>query len=487
MRKGAPEWIGSDAAVVRCTVAGPNLRPPLLFDELPSPAVPTGLYARAMDPMALDQLGYERDRAVCASLQAPTTAELASAAEAIDELRRLRREVARRVGLLGPCRCTYAAALDAEGLVDGCSDAPTDQSCEATGEKVEALAELLAPLRAQLERTQVPRLHWRLAGRTDRIGRFVARHDDLVARHLGGSEVYLQGTPLPPRHGTALIRKLLTVEGVVAVVRQDGGRALLVVRELDDQLILDHFAYPSWGEIVDPAVYPLLPYLDDAQVERYRKALAPPAKARELLLDPREGYLVELDRAALERVDRGQIVATQFAGRSYDDSREQRVLPPLLVDRLAFQVPFGTEGKALRMHLRLTDAGRRWVGAVDGVELADALTSLGQIDVTPSYRPARPGFEQMFLLRGTPVDELLFAGPSALPQVLAAVEAAHPGSLDGDIDDWQAELPSGPMPGDFPSREGIRELRERLSIDEHRLEGELVEGGRVIAVELERR
>src|SRR5690606_32475359 len=55
--KGTPEWIGSNAAVVRCTVAGPNLELPRLFDELPSPALPTGLYARTMDPIALDQLG----------------------------------------------------------------------------------------------------------------------------------------------------------------------------------------------------------------------------------------------------------------------------------------------------------------------------------------------------------------------------------------------------------------------------------------------
>ena len=39
--KGAPEWIGSNAAVVRCTVSGPNLSFPQLFAELPSPPVPT--------------------------------------------------------------------------------------------------------------------------------------------------------------------------------------------------------------------------------------------------------------------------------------------------------------------------------------------------------------------------------------------------------------------------------------------------------------
>ncbi|KIG18531.1 hypothetical protein DB30_00216 [Enhygromyxa salina] len=490
--KGAPDWIGADAAVVRCTVAGPNLSLPRMFDEVPSPAVPTGLYARTMDPIALDQLGFERDRAVCATLQAPDTAQLDAAAIAIDELHTTRSELSRQARKLGRCLCSYADALDSRTMVPGCADQPTRLDCELETEQVSALATLLAPLRAKLETTQVPRVHWRLFGRTDRIGRFVARYEDLLGRHPGGSEVYLRKTPLPPHAGMKLISALLAIEHVVAVVRQDGGRALLVVREIDDDLILDHFAYPDWlaagARGFDLELSALLPYLDDAQIDRYRAALAPPTQTRELLFEPRKGYMVELDRAALDRVDRGMVLAARFAGQHYDETKEVRVLPPLLIDRFAHQVPYGTEGTVLRVRARLTDEGREWIAGPGKVAAYEALTNLGQSDFTPQFEPAsQVGAAQLFLLRGRPIEQTLFAGATALPQVLMAIEIAASGSLKGDIDDFQVAVPSGPLPGELQNRPGVQELRERLSISPHELAVEVVEGGSVIQLELEPR
>lgn len=489
VRKGAPEWIGSDAAVVRCTVAGPNLRLPPLFDELPSPTVATGLFARTMDPVALDELGYERDRVVCATLQAPDAASLDAAEDSIDSLIKTRNDVAKRAREFGRCRCSYADALDARALVVGCVDAPTRLRCELEPEQLEAFAELLAPLEAKLATTELPRVHWRLSGRSDRRGRFAARHDDLLGRHLGGSDVYLRSSPLPPFPGTKLIAGLLAVDHVVAVVRQDSGRGLVVVREIDDQLILDHFGYPDWlgtgARSVDVEMLALLAYLDDAQLDRYRRALEPPAQTRELLFDPRDGYLVELDRAALERVDRGLLLSSYFVGQHYDEAEETRTLPPVLVDRFAHQVPFGTEGTALHAKARLTDEGRQWLAGVEGLAASEALTSLGQLELTPSFEPAvAAGVGQLFLLRGQPIEQLSFAGASALPLLLSAIEAAAPGSVEGGIDDFEVAVPSGPMPGQFDSRSGIEALRERLSKTPHELEVELVDGGKVVALEL---
>jgi hypothetical protein len=492
VRKGAPEWIGSDAAVVRCTVAGPNLQLPQLFDEVPSPAPPTGFYARTMDPIALDQLGFERDRAVCATLQAPSAAELDAADAAIAELIAARNGLAKQARKLGRCLCTHADALDARTLVPGCLDEPTERECEVEPDKLEALAALLAPFQAKLETTEVPRRHWRLFGRTDRKGRFVARHEDLLGRHLGGSEVYLAKTPLPPLPGTKLIAGLLALDHVVAVVRQDGGRALLVVREIDDQLVLDHFAYPDWlgagARGVDIELLALLPHLDDAQLARYREALEPPKQRRELLFEPHAGYMVELDHAALERVDRGMLVAAAFAGQRYDEAEETRELPPLLVDRFAHQVPYGTEGKVLHVRARLSDQGRQWLAAPGEVAAFEALGGLGELERTPEFRPAiAGGVGELFLLRGREVEQLLFAGASALPQVLLAVETAAAGSVEGELDDFEVALPSGPLPGGFDSRAGVEALRERLSVTPHRLTVELVEGGRVVELELKPR
>lgn len=488
--KGAPQWVGSDAAVVRCTVAGPNLQLPPLFDELPSPALPTGLLARTMDPIALDELGYERDRAVCATLLAPDAAELDTAATEIDKLIDLRNDTAKRARKqFGRCLCSYADALDARALVIGCIEKPTLRNCDADPEQINALAELLAPLEAQLAATHVPRLHWRLFGRTDRPGRFVARHDQVLGRHLGGSEVFLPRAALPPVPGSELLAGLLTLDHVVAVVRQDSGRGVVVVREIDNLLIFDHFAYPdllgSGARGVDVELLTMLGRLDDEQLAWYRDALAPPEQARELMFEPRKGYLVELDRAALERVDRSLIVAARYAGLRYDETVETRELPTVLVDRVAHQVPYGTEGQQLRMRARLSDDGRAWFDAVGDVPAIEALTSLGAIDRPTSFTPADPHLAQLFVLRGQPIEQLSFAGASALPLILHAIELAAPGSVKGDIDEFTVTLPSGPLPGQFESRPGIEMLRERLSITPHRLSIERVDGGRTLALELQ--
>jgi hypothetical protein len=156
----------------------------------------------------------------------------------------------------------------------------------------------------------------------------------------------------------------------------------------------------------------------------------------------------------------------------------------LLVDRVAQQVPFGTEGKALHVRARLTDEGRQWLDAAPSKAI-EAFTPLGQIDVAPSFTPADPlGVAKLFVLRGRPVEQITFAGASALPALLAAIGIAAPGSVDGKIDDFSVELPSGPLPGSFATRPGLEQLRERLSITPHGLEVERIDGGRVLELEL---
>jgi len=488
VRNGAPEWIGDDAAVVRCTVSGPTLALPRLFSDLPSPALPTGLYARTMDPIALDQLGFERDRVVCATLQAPAEAELERAQLSIAKLHAARRELLKSTRKLGGCRCAYADALNLRALVPGCAERPTQLSCALEPDALDQLRGLLAPFEATLAATEIPRTHWRLSGRTDRHGRFVARNDLLLGRHLGGSEVFVAKTPLPPQRGMTLIAGLLALEHVVAVVRQDGGRALLVVREIGDELVLDHFAYADWQALtpsrVDPELYALLPHLDDAQLGRYRAALERPSERRELLMKPRKGYMVELDHAGLERVDRAMLVAAEFARLPYDEANERRELPALVVDRVAYQIPYGTEGRALAARMRLSEDGRRWLAAVAGQPAIEALASLGREDVAPVFEAAEPGFGPGFVLRGQPIEQLLFAGPSGLPKVLVAIEGPAPGAIAGTIEDFEVQLPTGPLPGGFPSRAGIAELRERVSISAYSLKVELGDRGRVVSLKL---
>jgi hypothetical protein len=71
-----------------------------------------------------------------------------------------------------------------------------------------------------------------------------------------------------------------------------------------------------------------------------------------------------------------------------------------------------------------------------------------------------------------------------VPKILLALVSSDPGALDGKIDDLEVALPTGPLPGNLPSRPGLELLRERLSITAHRLTVEVVEGGRVLELEL---
>jgi hypothetical protein len=330
-----------------------------------------------------------------------------------------------------------------------------------------------------------------LFGRTDRPGRFVARNEQLLARHRGGSEVFVSAHRLPPQPGTKLLAGLLALDHVVAVVRQDGGRALLVVREIDEQLIFDHFAYPDWFSVgltkIDPELHALLAHAEDLQLARYRAALEPPSQRRELMMDPRDGYMVELDHAALERVDRALLVAAEYVQLDYDPAREQRELPPLMTDRVAHQVPYGTDGEVLRARMRLSEQGREWLASVAEQGVLEAAPALGNGELVPSFEAATPAFAGLFTLRGQPIEQALFAGPTGLPKLLLALGSIDARAIDGEVDDFKIELPTGPLPGNFPSRPGLQLLRERVSVGAHVLKVELVDGGRTLELELEPR
>jgi len=87
----AISWVGEDPAVVRCTVSRRERMPAILL-EVPAPALPTGLYARALDPVGLDEMGYQRDALVCAALHAPTEGEIEQARTSIPPMLTLYRK-----------------------------------------------------------------------------------------------------------------------------------------------------------------------------------------------------------------------------------------------------------------------------------------------------------------------------------------------------------------------------------------------------------
>jgi hypothetical protein len=455
--------VGDDAAVVRCVVAGKQYTLPPLLLELPAPETPTGLYARVLDPMALDDLGFERDEPACASLLPPTELELSDAKAQLPKLRQIRAEVSEDPRVQDVCACESARKLQRQHLLPGCVGLAYQAQCSASEDSVGKVQRALGPLEKALGDTKIPLVHWRLAGPTDRPEYFVKHHSSLLSRHSGGSEVYLQASKIPERLNHVLVRSLMEEEGVQAVIRQDSGRALLVVRVLSGALILDHFAYPPVSEDIAP----LLPHLDNAQVDRYRAMLALPQVERRLGLDPKQGSLTELDRDGLERVDMGLIMASAL-GKRYDQDAETRDLPLLIFDRASSQVPFGFEGERVVARLQLTEEGKTWLGALGSDSLPGALASLPASENTPSFSAAAQ--DTGFVSRGRASDYFWFAGTHVFIDIVRAIENANPGSLLGTGTAWELTLPSGPLPGDFKNTpKDLQRLRERLSKRAHQL------------------
>ena len=452
--KEAEAWIGEHAAVVRCTQAGRERMPPVLAD-VPVPAPPTGLFARTLDPMTLDELGYQRDRVACATLEAPDRAHVQRVADSMAALVATYDATSTAVVQTGGrCACDIAHAMGFRELIAVCRRTSTQRGCEdavATDEMEDAVK----PLLAAITQAELPLVHWRLAGRTDRKGWFADRLDTLVDAHPAGSTAYRPGQAVPPRGNHELVRALLQAEHVVAVVRQDAGRALLVAREIGDVLVLDHFAHVT----VSPDYEPLLAYLDNAHVDDYLRRLAPPNEQRRTGLDPRAGYLAEVDRALLEDVDALLVAASAFSGARYESSAERRTQPDVLVDRATLQAPFGANGEALVVRLALSDAGQIWAQTLSDDILSPTLDELGLAERGPLHVQPR-GQTLPFYLRGTAVDAVLVHGIHSVPSLMRATEMDAPSSVQGRASAWRFELPARePVPdADANVLRGLRAL-----------------------------
>lgn len=453
-------WLGPRAAVVRCSASG-RLAPAPVIAGVPAPLPPSGLLARALDPVVLDELGYQRDAVVCATLEAPTDDDVAAAAATLAELVQVQEAAARealRVG--GRCTCEVARALDLRDLVPTCVDATTIAACDPSA-RAEAVAQALAPVLAAIERTRLPWTHWRLVGATDRPGWFVAHLDSLLAHHGGGSTPYLPSEKLSARVDP-VVPILLEQPGVVAVIGQDGGRALLVVRELDGRLLLDHFTQPSSTS----RRLPLVDRVELAQITAMVSALAPPAEPRASSVSPEGGMMVELDVALLEQIDRAAIASAVLGEGPYELEQERWDEPPRLFDRIAYQAPFGHQGQVLRVEHALSAAGVAWAQTLGDTPLIGNLGALGLEDRGPVFEPADP--DVVFVLRGSDTARYAVHGIQQLPGVARALEIAAPGSLAGDLSHWRVDWPGSAPPSEQPTV--LQGLRTELAARPYRIE-----------------
>lgn len=461
----ATRWVPPDAAVVRCTTAGRDRMPPVLLD-LPVPAVPTGLLARQLDPMALNDMGFEREQPVCAALLQPAAETVDTARASVTTLIGEHGQAGAAVrAAFGRCGCEVARAAGVEALLAPCRDEPYRAECAPTASQIEELRTLVEPLQTALASTPVPRLHWRVAGRTDRPGWLVERIVELLPRHPGGATVFQPGQAIPSRHNHALVRRLLDVPGAVAVLRLDGGRAMLVARELEGALVLDLLAFPS----VDPRLVPLLPFIDDARVDDVAAALEQPAEAWSPPLSLGEGNLVHLDRAGLRAVDSLVLAMAPLAGVRADATVLPEPASPPLVDAVTLQAPFGAGGKRLRARLRLSDAGQQWAQTLAPALLGPDPEALG-LPLDPPPRQAL-AVELPFVAHGQPSERLVLDGIARAPSLLRTLEMHHPSAVGGHADAWDVSLPAGAVaPGGtvLPPLE-LKAWAERVAAEHYRL------------------
>lgn len=453
---GTPDptrWIGARAAVVRCGSGGRNPPAPVIAG-VPAPLPPSGLLVRALDPVALDDLGFQRDTTVCAVLEAPTETVIEESARTLAELVEVQDDAARealRVG--GRCTCEVARGLELRELIPTCVDAATIAGCDPEA-RADAIAQALAPVLAAIDRTTLPWTHWRLVGATDRPGWLADHLDTLLAHHGGGSTAYVRGVALPTRVDP-LVPVLLELEGVTVIVRQDAGRAFLIVRELDGQLVLDHFEQPAAAT----RRLALVDRVELAQVTAMAAALAPPDAARPLLLPPKDGTTVEIDVALLDDIDRAAIAASVLGRAAYvvDDERWEQ--PPRLFDRIAWQAPYGREGRVLVVEHALSLEGTAWAQTLADAPLIGNLGALGLADESPVFEPANDELE--LTLRGSTTARWGVHGVHRIPSLANTLEILAPGSLAGDLSHWRLEWPGAATPTDEP--EVYAGLREQLS------------------------
>ncbi|MBX7079577.1 MAG: hypothetical protein K1X88_10350 [Nannocystaceae bacterium] len=454
-REGDPRaWIGERAAVVRCSAAGRNPPPPIMAG-IPAPPPPSGLLARQLDPLALDAMGYRRDATVCAVLEAPPGATIDVARTALPAVLTLHDRADReatRIG--GRCTCEIARELGVRDLVASCAQTPTVAGCD-TAARADELATALQPLREAVAAVELPWQHWRLVGATDRPGWFADHVDALVANHDGGTLVFRPGQALPARVDPA-VRALLGLEHVVAVLRQDSGRALVLARELDGLLVLDHFAQPQ----ASPERAPLLERMREAQLTAMVSRLAPPTQARETMAAPQHGTMVELDRPMLEEVDRAALATAVLLDQPA--AAPAPAGPPALFDRVSFQAPFGEQGAVLRIEHALSVDGLAWAQTLSDAALVGNLGGLGLRDEPPP--PAELPAGLRLVLRGSTTERYAVHGVHRLPSLLQTLELAAPGAVAGTLSAWRVDWPGGPVPAPADAPElfaGLRSLAQR--------------------------
>lgn len=312
-------YIDDDTAYVRCTqLRGlPEDQPPGPMP--PSLSIPAGFYVGELQEASLALAGFARDSKVCVTLQAPTSAVLVQAKSELLALARAKETLESRLQGATPCGCEALYLRGLRATLQDCVAQPLDGTCLEKLKVQDPFGPEIDAFEAQIAATVAPPRHWRMVGRAGSKKGWVRNYPRLLGALRSGSEVFLRRRAVTAGKNQALIEALLKEPGVSAVVRQAGGRALLVVRYLrKGVLVFDYFEH-----LKDPKVsVGLLNRIDNASIDSYRAALRAPKypKRWPVRAGAPLGWGWQLQ--ALERLDAAQEVMSYLGQAPYDTGKE---------------------------------------------------------------------------------------------------------------------------------------------------------------------
>lgn len=520
--------------MVHCVGMAPGAERPKIHDQLPTVEVPSNLFIRAMAPEDLGDLGFAPKTAACAALIPYSWAQLDTMEAEMKEVRGALDDVTVELRREDACFCSQLRGLDAEWVSPACSQGWARPGCKTHDIVAQrALAPMIAPVGALADALEMPMEHWRLAGRTDRAGFWEHRYRWLKRRFSGSSEAFEPGTPATTGPSKSLINALLEAPGVVMVVRQEGGRSIVVVREPgNDLLVFDLFRKP----VYENESLSLLHKLDDIRPQAYLDALGKPEVPMKLAGDLRKSMTTWMSRDGLERVDAATRAVAFFFNLPRLKGVDEEVPPFADAIRWTTSVVEGADPSTSEVHMSLTDDGVAWVDTVRAegfasqiYELAEAeearesplFDAMAEEDVSPdsprdggedspegsaqraraagadvgterdrsapTFTPAAIRQVDIELALRPEVDGVWFHGLRRSVLFLSASEFEHTGTFEGTVDDWRLEVPGAFRLGDLRVVSAFRPSMSRLGSGPHLIEGGLVDGGASLWIRLRRR
>lgn len=311
--------IDDDTAYLRCAQVRPSQSDRDSEPVPPNLAIPAGFYVGDLQPASLALAGFAQDANVCVGLQAPTSAVLVKAKSELLRLAQAKEALALGLQEHAACGCEALYLKGLRATFKRCAAQQLDTACLNKLKVRNPLAREIETFERQIEATVAVPRHWRMVGRAGGKKGWMKNYPRLLGALRGGSEVFLRRRAVKAGKNKALIEALLKEPGVTAVVRQSGGRALLVVRYLrKGALVFDYFEH-----LEDPNVsVGLLNKLDNANISTYRAALEIPKHPKRWPARGEQTLGWGWQLQALSRLDAAQEVMSYLGRAPYDKDKE---------------------------------------------------------------------------------------------------------------------------------------------------------------------